>query len=142
MAEFPIAPTQLPAEMHDLLHRVAHLWANHPDRPRPKLEILDHWDRLIPAWSVDPSLPLFVRKTAKNRGHVLRHPSGWSIVPSDNSPAHWAFAAAVLGQAPTIDDIRNLLAKDQIPVAMVFGKEERQNADYRCSLRDGTKLSC
>ena len=28
MAEFPIGPTQLPAEMHDFLHRVAHLWAN------------------------------------------------------------------------------------------------------------------
>ena len=133
-ANFPKAPRELPTELAEFVRRIASGWANCQDRPRPQSNVLAHWDQLIAAWCADDSLPLFVRKTNKNRGHALPHPSGRIIVPCDNSPAHWAFAKAVLGEVPRLEDIRCHLIEDTIPVAMIFEKKERDSARYKCAL--------
>jgi hypothetical protein len=125
----------LPAEMAELVTRLAMLWVKEPSRPRPASEVLEHWDRLINDWSNDMSLPLYVRKFDNNRGSVISHPSGRRIVPTDNSPAQWAFAQAVLGEQPSLEDIRRLIEADQVPVAMILNaKEKPPTAKYRCTL--------
>lgn len=96
----------------------------------------EHWNRLIDGWSVDLSLPLYVRKSANHRGSVISHPSGRRIVPTDNSPAQWAFAQAVLGKQPSLEDIRRLIEADQVPVAMALKAKERATARYSCTLGD------
>ena len=63
---FPPAPDALPAEIAELVARLARLWAEEPSRPRPAPEVLEHWDRLIDGWSDDFSLPLYVRKPNNN----------------------------------------------------------------------------
>jgi hypothetical protein len=133
-ADLPKAPAELPTELAELVRRIATGWANCPDRPRPQPDVLAQWDQLIDAWCAYDSLPLFVRKTNKNRGHAVPHPSGRIIVPCDNSPAHWAFAKAVLGEMPSLEEIHGQFIEDNIPVAMIFGKEEREGARYKCSL--------
>jgi hypothetical protein len=65
---FPRVPETLPTEMAELVRRLAHLWAEELSRPRPTLEVLEHWDSLIARWSCEPSLPLYVRKYDNNRG--------------------------------------------------------------------------
>jgi hypothetical protein len=131
---FPAAPAVLPPEAEELVVRLAQVWVGHPSRPRPEPKVLDHWDELIEMWADDRSLPLYTRKAANNRGSALPHHSGRVIVPTDNSPAHWSFAAAVLGMTPTLEDVRMLVASDSIPVAMILKSVERRAARFKCTL--------
>jgi hypothetical protein len=131
---FPIAPFELPSELAQPLLQVALAWANHPKRPKPRTEVLEHWDHLIADWTADIALPLFIRKVANNRGSAVQHPSGRTLVPSDNSPAHWALALAVLGEMPTLAQVREMIAHDKIPVAMVLKGRERTIAQFVCTL--------
>jgi hypothetical protein len=120
--------------MPDLVRRLADAWANDPSRPRPSRTVVDQWDALVAAWSEDPSLPIFVRKASNNRGSVLTHSTGRQLVPTDNSPAQWAFALAVLGETPDLTWVREQLARDRIPVAMIQKATERVVATFRCTL--------
>lgn len=131
---FPAAPATLPLEAKELIVRLARVWATHPSRPQPERNVLDCWDELIVRWADDTSLPLYVRKAANNRGSALLHRSGRVIVPTDNSPAHWSFAAAVLGKTPTLEDVRLQVSTDAIPVAMLLKSVERQAARFKCTL--------
>lgn len=131
---FPAAPPALPPEAEELIVRLARVWVAYPCRPRPEPKVLDHWDELIKAWADDTSLPLYARKAANNRGSAILHRSGRVIVPTDNSPAHWSFAASVLGMTPTLEDVRLLVSSDSIPVAMILKSVERQAARFKCTL--------
>lgn len=131
---FPIAPSELPSELTQHLRHLALAWANHSIRPKPQAEVLLHWDNLIADWIADVSLPLFIRKVANNRGSAVPDRSGRILVPSDNSPAHWAFALAVLGKTPTLDQIREMIGQDRIPIAMILKSQERIVAQFRCTL--------
>jgi len=134
---FPKAPAKFPM-LAELALRIARAWANDPGRPKPRPNVVAHWDQLISQWyhdsSHDSSLPLFVRKANGNRGQKLPHSSGRFIVPSDNSPAHWALAWAVSGKMPNLGEIRKALKDDKIPVAFAFKRAERAKAHYRCTL--------
>jgi hypothetical protein len=55
-------------------------------------------------------------------------------VPTDNSPAHWAYTLASAGQCPTLNDIRALVEGDRIPIAMIHKAVEKPIARYRCCL--------
>jgi hypothetical protein len=96
--------------------------------------VLAHWDSLITQWSDDSSLPLLVRKPARNRGAVLLSRGGRMIIPTDNSPAQWTFALAVLGDTPSLAWVQEQLAADAIPMAMILKATERARAHYRCTL--------
>jgi hypothetical protein len=131
---FPMA-SGLPPEMTDLIERLAELWADNHDRPRPASHVSEHWDELVHTWADDHSLPLLVRRVSNNRGSVVTHPSGRVLVPADNSPASWAFARAILGETPSLEDIRKEFAQDKVPVAMIFKSEEMAKARYKCILK-------
>jgi hypothetical protein len=131
---FPTVPSELPSELAQQLRHLALAWANHPMRPKPQTEVLAHWDNLIADWIADVSLPLFIRKVANNRGSAVPLPSGRILVPSDNSPAHWAFALAVLGKMPTLAQIGEMISQDRIPIAMILKSQERVVAQFRCTL--------
>src|SRR5882672_9964859 len=130
---FPEA-SGLSTSMIDLIVRLADLWAQDPGRPRPATQVCQHWDSLVADWADDISLPLYVRKVDNNRGSLVVHASGRHLVPTDNSPAQWAFALAVLGETPSLQDIRRALVEDRIPVAMVLKQKERAIARYKCTL--------
>lgn len=119
------------------MRELADAWARHPARPAPARAIATAWDATVDAWARADDLPLFVRKHRDNRGHVLAHPSGRGLVPVDNSPAQWAYALACRGVTCTLDDVRALLAADEIPVAMIFKGAERAGARYRRTLGAG-----
>ena len=121
-------------EISSLLADIGHKWALNPDRPHPTAELLARWDTLIASWLADESLPLFVRKSSGNRGSVVVHRSGRPLIPTDNSPAHWAFATACAGECPAIAEVRSLLDAECIPVAMILGGAEKVGAKYRQTL--------
>lgn len=92
-------------------------------------------------WANDPDLPLLVRKAQQNRGSIVLHESGRQLVPVDNSPAQWALSFALTLGPIDLATVKDLLAKDRIPTAMVFSKEERARARYRCSLGQSTDFN-
>src|SRR5205085_2771916 len=132
---FPVAPAVLPSEMAQLVARLAQTWAEHPSRPKPQPDVLSRWDELIESWVGDISLPLYVRKHKDNRGTELIHPAARTLVPTDNSPAQWALALAVLGETPTLAEVRDLITADAIPVAMIFKRIEKETARFKCTLK-------
>jgi hypothetical protein len=127
------APTLTPRSIADGLTSAATGWAADPVRPSITPAVLAHWDMLLDEWGAADDLPLFVRKFNDNRGHELKHRSGRTIVPTDNSPAHWSVMSAFAGERPTLDDVRGLLQRDRIPVAMAFRRTEKDGARYRCT---------
>lgn len=127
------APARAPSSIADNLVAAARGWAADPIRPRIDSAVLRYWDSLLDEWVAATDLPLFVRKAKNNRGHELTHRSGRTLVPTDNSPAHWSVLAAFSGLLPTLDDLRSLLRRDEIPVAMVIKRSEKEGARYRCT---------
>jgi len=127
-------PEVLPSDLTSLVESFGRAWAVSPSRPKHESHVIEHWSKLLAEWASDEDLPLFVRKHANNRGSVVRHDSGRSIVPCDNSPAHWAYVLASQGECPTLNDIRILLDKDSIPVAMIQKAVEKPTARYHCTL--------
>lgn len=128
-------PGELPPELAAFVEGFGKAWAASALRPRPNDAALSHWAKLVEAWATAGDMPLFVRKHANNRGSVVAHPSGRSLVPTDNSPAHWAYVLASSGECPTLDDIRSMLASDSIPVVMIQKGVEKPLARYHCFLR-------
>jgi hypothetical protein len=127
-------PEFLPSDLTSLVESFGRAWAASPSRPRPEAHVMEHWSKLLAEWAGLEDLPLFVRKPANNRGSVIVHDSGRSIVPCDNSPAHWAYVLASQSECPLINDIRAFLTEDSIPIAMILKSIEKPAARYRCTL--------
>jgi hypothetical protein len=134
-------PSQLPPQIVFHLMSIAEFWVNSPDRPEPLPEICDKWDRLLEEWVSCEELPLFVRKPGDGCGEEKRHHSGRILVPVDNSPAQWAFSLACSGKVPALEEIRQWLENDMIPMAMILKSEQRTRAKYRCRLSSNKEAS-
>ena len=126
--------TQFGPRVRKDLRRLAEEWVQDPERPRVTPTVGTHWRELVRAWSTDPSLPLLVR-AGGNRGEAVTHGSGRTLVRTDNSPANWAFASALLARTPSAQDALAALVAGQLPVAMVLKRAERQHARYSGLLR-------
>jgi hypothetical protein len=113
---------------------LAERWARDPTRPKIRSAVSKHWESLVSHWADGETLPLYVRKASGNRGSEVVHSSGRIIVPVDNSPAQWAFALALLGEVPSIEDVRLAIQGDRIPVAMVLKASERKASRFKCVL--------
>ena len=106
-------------------------WAVDPARPVLRTATLRKWEQLIDAWIADQALPLLIRKFRRNRGSIVRTQFGRSVVPTDNSPAQWAFAVAYQGECPLISDVPQLLSNGRIPIAMALSSGvEKDSAIY------------
>ena len=127
------SPDPLPAELIELLEKCGQLLANADWRPQPSPDTLRRWDENIEAWIRNTELPLFVRRSSLPRGTIIVHETGRKLVPTDNSPAHWVFARAVEGVAPTLDE--QILS--EVPIAMAMKKTEKETATYLTSGRKG-----
>jgi hypothetical protein len=116
------------------IEKLGKYWAKHPKRPRPRRDVRRHWKKLIELWAENRELPLYVRKYKDNRGSIIPHKSGRKLVPTDNSPAIWAFLLACKGDKPSLKEIRNMIRRDSIPIAFSLSKEEKGQAHYECYL--------
>jgi hypothetical protein len=111
-------------------------WAIDHARPRVSAEMESAWTKLINDWAEEVALPLVVRKARNNRGSLISGAEGRGLVPTDNSPAQWAFVMAESGRCPNLDQIDSLLRSYDVPVAMVFRKDEYERAVYKGRLRN------
>lgn len=127
--------TSLGPSARECLQRLATEWVADSSRPRVRADVLEHWRDLIRQWVTQPGAPLLVR-TRGSRGAVITHTSGRLLVPTDNSPANWALASALLGRRPGIEHVRADLEEGRLPIAMVLKAAERASATYRGVLRE------
>lgn len=111
---FPVAP-ELPKELKNLIAKLGELWVKCPKRPQPKRD---------------------VRKHSNDRGAVLRHVSGRSFVPTDNSPAKWAFVQSYRGCKPSLKEVTTKVKKNRIPIAMALKRRERAKTHYTYLLNE------
>lgn len=132
-------PDVLPKDLADLIAAFGKSWANCPERPAPSVEICKKWECLLQEWVKDKALPLFTRKTSKNRGHLIKHDSGRDIIPTDNSPAQWVFTRACENTCPEISDVRTWLTEpstnQEIPIAWILTSEEKKTRGYEMTLK-------
>src|SRR5438477_8025977 len=108
-------PDRLPKNIERAATELARAYATSPIRPRLRVEVLQHWDRLIEEWSYCRDLPLFIRKQSSNIGDMLEHgASGRKLAPCDNSPAHWTVIKAFeRGTDFTLDDAKTAIANQE-----------------------------
>lgn len=133
MSPIPRAPLVAPESIRTGIALAARAWFEDPDRPRIDVNVIRQWDELLQSWIESDDLPLLVRKARGNRGHTLHHQSGRTIVPADNSPAHWTLALAFNACCPTLAEVGDAWRNDRIPIAMVLKADERLGAAYRCT---------
>lgn len=136
-------PEALPPELLALIEKFARGWADSLDRPKLYEKICADGDRLLDDWISEKSLPLFVRKSINLRGQAIKHKSGRTIVPTDNSPAQWAFARAMSSEpCPSLEDLRKWLipplsVPEEIPIAFALSKIQLAAASYKKTLSRG-----
>lgn len=134
MTSVPLCPKQLPAELAGYIEQFGKSWAASSIRARPSTHVAIAWTQLIETWLNDKSLPLVVRKQSNNRGTSIQHSTGRELIPTDNSPAHWAFSLALKQQCLTHAELQQLWTNDKIPIAMIQTGVEKPIAKYRCTL--------
>jgi hypothetical protein len=76
-------------------------------------------------------MPLYVRKSSKNRGVELIHRSKRRIIPADNGPAHWAMINALQGTCLSVAQIKDKIRNHEINVAMAQSRDESANCKHR-----------
>lgn len=134
MTSLSHCPEVLPSELTSILERFGRNWAKSALRPQPPTHIVEQWANLLAEWVAADDMPLFVRKSSCSRGSVVVHESGRSLVPCDNSPAHWAYIKALREECPSLGEVKTLLANDDIPVAMIQKAKEKPSSQYHCIL--------
>lgn len=123
-----------PDELTDPLRQFSMAWATSDLRPKPDRTTLAHWTEMINSWVASDDMPLFIRKKASGRGNIVQHPAGRKLLQVDNSPAQWVYSLAMSQKKPSLQEIRDLIRKDQIPIAMILTREENKHATLLCSL--------
>lgn len=89
---------------------------------------------MVDAWLGATDIPIIVRKSGGLRGSEIEHKTGRRIITSDNSPAQWACYLAMLDIVPKLNDIRDFLTRDRLPISFAVKKAERDAIRYRCTL--------
>jgi len=110
--------------MRDALFDLGVKWAIDPGRPRISADMSSAWTTLIADWLGEGTLPLLVRKHRGDRGSCVVGAGGRTLIPTDNSPAQWAFAMAHSGCCPRLDEITCLLERGELPIAMILGLQD------------------
>ena len=133
--DFPDAAQRVPDEVRDGLKELAISIGGSPGCLRFVEEsVRVRWKKLLDEWELAEDIPLLVRKGSGKRGSVVLHESGRELVLCDNSPAQWGCWLAVAGRLLSVAEVRESFKRDEIPVAMVLTRKEREQARYRCSL--------
>ena len=106
----------------ELLRQIGREWACNSNRPTPSREQLSIWNEAIAQAIHTLGVPLLVRRRQNPLGMIGVHiDSGRKFVPTDNSPAHWAFTSAFDKRYSSTEQILEAL-KDgtTIPIAQVY----------------------
>lgn len=129
-----VCPDSFEPELVNALNQVARLWHDSPHRPKIADDVLLAWDNLVVEWVNDISMPLIVRSSKGAPGSEITHHTRRVLIPSDNSPAQWAFTLAERGEKPSLVQVRQALQSDSIPFAMAIKAVNKPVTKHFCNL--------
>lgn len=134
MKEIPPCPKDLPEDIAQIIRQLGKQWKLAAINPKINPETVRKWDNLVDAWLSTTDIPIIVRKRVE-RGREKEHiTTGRKIIISDNSPAQWVCHRVLLDDdVPTLDEIRDLLKNDKLPLSFAVKKAEK-DAKYRRTL--------
>lgn len=112
------------------IKEIGTLWRNSPNNPQLDIEVLRNWDHLIDEWIDDDTMPLIIRKETGKKGQAFTHPCGREIIVSDNTVAIWVFSNVLRGKVFTLDEIRELLKHNELPMMFIATKGIKEKAKY------------
>lgn len=118
------------AEIRQKIKEIAVLWKKSKSNPKTSEDVIKAWNKVILEWVEDESLPLVVRRSKDKRGHVYTHSTGRKIIVSDNTAATWVMYNVLNGKTLTLDNIKDILKRKELPIAFAFKKEEIDGATY------------
>lgn len=117
------------------IREIGHLWKISNSQPKINKRVLSKWEKIIYSWKDDSSLPLIIRNKQRSRGSEIKHKStGRSIIFSDNSFAKWVYENVMDEKIFTLDEIRQKLKDDEIPISLVIKTSEKEKAKYKKTL--------
>jgi hypothetical protein len=125
---------KLPDNISLIIRELGKEWNSAIINPKINQEVISKWDKLIDEWYNAVDIPIIVRKSGGLRGSEIEHKTGRKIIISDNSPAQWVCYQALLGNVPKLDDIRDFLKKDKLPISFAVKKAEKNLIKYKCTL--------
>ena len=117
-------------DIRQKIKEIGLLWRNSSHNPSIDSEVLKKWDNLIEEWLEDETMPLIVRKETSKRGQAFNHPCGREIIVSDNTVAIWVFSNVLKGNVFTLNDIKELLQNDELPMVFMTTNEIKEKAKY------------
>ena len=119
------------ADIRDRIIEIAELWKKSKSNPKTSVDVINSWNNVVSKWVEDESMPLIIRRSKDKRGHVYKHRvTKRKIIVSDNSPATWVMFNVLNGKKLSLDEIKEILKKDQLPIAFLLKKDEREEAHY------------
>jgi hypothetical protein len=131
----PSAPAGAHSWATEPIEQLARTWSAHPERPRLDEAGKRRWDELIDWWVGDSEHPLPVRSKSTGRRGSVAELARRTVVFTDNSPAQWIFARAVLqGWTPSVSELDAALAAKDMPVAQILRRDERETATWTATL--------
>lgn len=122
------------AELRNIIAEAGKVWKHSPNNPSVNRDLIDKWEKLIYEWKDDQTMPLIIRKMNEGRGREIIHAKGRHLIISDNTFAHWVYYNILNGKVFNLNEIKDLLKKDEIPFAMILKSSEKSEAKYKQTL--------
>lgn len=122
------------AAMREKIQELGKFWKKSETNPKISEKVLSKWERLIDDWINDETLPIIIRKQTSIRGSETTHDSGRKIVTTDNSFSQWIYCNVLNGNAYSIEEIKDLLKKDNIPMSFAIKASEKEKIKYKKTL--------
>ena len=122
-----------PPKLVDTIKQLGREW--NKLRPKFDLSVERKWDEVIDRWAAESDMPLIIRKSSGARGSEIVHTSGRRIIISDNSPAQWVCYLALSGETRSIDEIRQAILDDKIPISFAIRKEDMSTITHKQTLK-------
>lgn len=122
------------AAMSEKIQELGKFWKKSETNPKISEKVLSKWERLIDDWINDETLPIIIRKQTSIRGSETTHDSGRKIVTTDNSFSQWIYCNVLNGNTYSIEEIKDLLKKDNIPMSFAIKASEKEKIKYKKTL--------
>ena len=121
-------------EIRDKIRELGKLWKNSDSNPLIDNDIKNKWEQLIYEWKDNKEMPLIVRKQSAIRGSEIIHSTGRKIIITDNSFSQWIYSNVMDNKTYSLDEIKTMLFKDEIPMCFAIKKEDVNKVKYRKTL--------
>ena len=120
-------------EIRNKIKELGRLWKESNNNFQIPMRVLNSWEQLISDWAKDTSMPLIIRK-GSTRGQEFEHSSGRKIIMSDNTFALWVYHNVLKLKTFAVDEIKEMLIHNNIPMVYALTKEDKKIAKYTKTL--------